>query len=95
MNAQIRCTAARHPTLVTAWEQLQVHYDTHQKSASFWTAYQEIQDALTDAHPERRIDVCNPLATLAEPLGVVAHAQLRGERCAGHVSQGRYAGSTP
>lgn len=45
MNARIRRTAAMDPALVTAWEQLQVHYATYQNSAPFWTAYQAIQDA--------------------------------------------------
>ena len=85
MNARIRRTAAMDPALATAWEQLQVHY----------AAYQAIQDALTHAHPHRRIDVCNQLATLAEQLGVVDHAQLLGDRCADNVSQGRHAESTP
>ncbi len=95
MNARIRRTAAMDPALATAWEQLQVHYAAYQNSAPFWTAYQAIQDALTHAHPHRRIDVCNQLATLAEQLGVVDHAHLLGDRCAVHVSQGRHAESTP
>ncbi len=95
MNARIRPTAALDPALSAAWEQLQRHYAIHQNSAPFWSAYQAIQDALTRSHPQHRIDVCNRLATLAERLGVVDHAQLLAERRPELFSIDRHAGSTP
>ncbi|WP_312237672.1 hypothetical protein [Stenotrophomonas sp.] len=95
MNARIRRTAAIDPALSDAWEQLQVHYATHQNSAPFWSAYQAIQDQLTRSHPQHRIDVCNQLATLAERLGVVDQAQLLAERRPDLLTVDRHAGSTP
>ncbi len=64
------------PMLTDAWERLQAYYAAHQNSAPFWTRYQALQDELILAHPQQRIDVCNRLATFAERLGVVRHAQL-------------------
>jgi hypothetical protein len=76
MDARLPRSTALDPALSEAWEQLQLHYATHRNSAPFWSAYQAIQDQLTRSHPQHRIDVCNRLATLAERLGVVDHAQL-------------------
>jgi len=95
MNAPLRPTAALDPALSAAWEQLQRHYAIHQNAAPFWSAYQAIQNALTHRHPQHRIDICNRLATLAERLGVVDHAQLLAERRPERVNLDRHAGSTP
>ncbi|MEN4953623.1 hypothetical protein ACYX79_02090 [Stenotrophomonas rhizophila] len=79
MHAQTRRTSSVEPALIDAWERLQVHYARHRNAAPFWDAYQAIQDELTRSHPDHHVVVCNRLATLAERLGVVHHAQLLGE----------------
>lgn len=94
MTARIRRTAGIDPALAIAWEQLQLQYATHHNAAPFWTAYQAIQDRLTHSHPDRRVAVCNQLATLAERLGVVDRAQLLTERGAEPFNPDRHAGST-
>ncbi|MCF7750511.1 hypothetical protein KQ945_07115 [Bacillus subtilis subsp. subtilis] len=94
MNARIRRTTALDPALLNAREQLQVQYARYHTSAPFWSAYQAIQDALIHAHPQHRIDVCNQLASLAEQLGAVDHAQLLVERRPEHLSIDRHTGST-
>ncbi|WP_411852192.1 hypothetical protein ACLB90_06685 [Stenotrophomonas sp. LGBM10] len=94
MNARIRRTAAVEPSMILAWEQLQVSYTKYRNSAPFWSAYQAIQNELMLSHPKRCIDVCNQLATLAERLGVVTHAQLLGSVSPESFSDGRHAGST-
>lgn len=91
MHARIRHTTAVDASLIQAWELLQVEYARHHNAAPFWSAYQAIQDTLIDAHPQRRIRICNQMASLAERLGVVEHAQLLGRplpgafRDAGHT----------
>ena len=90
MHAQTRRTSSVEPELTDAWERLQVHYARHQNAAPFWDAYQAIQDELTRSHPQQRVAVCNRLATLAERLGVVHHAQLLGEQ----RGERRHTGST-
>lgn len=67
---------AHDPALVQAWKALQAQYAIHRNPAPFWNACQAIQDDLIDSHPAQCIDLCNPLATLAERLGVVDRAQL-------------------
>lgn len=94
MNARIRRTAAVEPSMILAWEQLQVSYARYRNSAPFWSAYQAIQNELMASHPNHGIDVCNQLATLAERLGVVAHAQLLGNALPESFSDARHAGST-
>ncbi|MGA6536574.1 hypothetical protein ACPEH7_00265 [Stenotrophomonas sp. NPDC101269] len=94
MNARVSRTAAVEPDMTLAWEQLQASYTRHRNSAPFWSAYQAIQNELMLSHPKRCIDVCNQLATLAERLGVVAHAQLLGSACPESFSDGRHTGST-
>ncbi len=93
MTAQTARTVLLAPALSRAWEQLKVHHDRHRNSAPFWSAYQAIQDDLARSHPQHRVDVCNGLATFAERLGVVGHAQLLGEH-AEHFTDARHAGST-
>jgi hypothetical protein len=78
MNARIARTAL-DPALSNAWTQLQVLHAQHDNGAPFWSAYQAIQAALTEAHPHERVAVCDQLATFAERLGAVEHAHLLGE----------------
>ncbi|MNK21642.1 hypothetical protein D3C87_399050 [compost metagenome] len=93
MNARIDRTPLAS-ALSDAWEQLQVHYATHRNTAPFWTAYQFLQEALIDAHPHDRVELCNQLATFAEQLGVVDQAQLLGEPRAEFFRALGHAGST-
>ncbi|MCC7633716.1 hypothetical protein [Stenotrophomonas rhizophila] len=91
MHARIRRTTAVDAGLIQAREQLQVDYARYHNTAPFWSAYQAIQDRLTDAYPQHRLHICNQMAGLAERLGVVARAQLLGRpppaafRDAGHT----------
>ncbi|MEG2804514.1 hypothetical protein [Stenotrophomonas sp.] len=93
MNAQIRRTDL-DMALSSAWDQLQVHHATHRNAAPFWSAYQAIQEALILAHPQHRVDLCNQLATFAERLGVVDHAQLVSRTRPEFFSDPGHAGST-
>lgn len=94
MHGQTRRTIV-DPALENAWKQLQAQYAEFHNAAPFWSAYQALQDELTQAHPHRRIALCNQLAQLAERLGVVEHAQLLNVPPPEPVRHARHTGSTP
>lgn len=76
MHAHYRRATSVDPSLTLAWDQLQAQYATHRRTASFWSAYQAIQEELMRFHPQHPVDVCNHMAGFAERLGAVANAQL-------------------
>jgi len=53
----------------------------------FWTAYQRMQLELVRRHPLDHERLCNAMATLAEDLGAVEHAQLIGHADASSTSR--------
>lgn len=62
--------------LAHACERLRIHYSHHRSSADFWDAYQAIQIELAEHFPERRVELCNLMAEIAQQLGAVDQAQL-------------------
>lgn len=75
------------PILDPIRERLQQQYVLHRRGALFWTAYQHMQLELVRRHPLDQERLCNAMATLAEDLGAVEHAQLIGNRHAGSTSR--------
>ncbi|MEG0193481.1 MAG: hypothetical protein RR831_17565 [Stenotrophomonas sp.] len=75
------------PTLVAIWDRLQQQYALHQRSASFWSAYQDMQQDLLHDHPRDMERLCDAMAGMAERLGAVEHAQLLRHRDAGCTSR--------
>ncbi|MGK3726075.1 hypothetical protein [Stenotrophomonas sepilia] len=71
------------PILDPIRERLQQQYALHRRGALFWTAYQHMQLELVRRHPLDQERLCNAMATLAEDLGAVEHAQLIGHANAG------------
>jgi len=71
------------PALAAIWSRLQQQYALHQRSAPFWSAYQDMQQDLLHDHPRDLVRLCNAMAAMAERLGAVEHAQLLRHRHAG------------
>ncbi|WP_305804260.1 hypothetical protein [Stenotrophomonas sp. YIM B06876] len=67
---------ARRCSLADVGERLRTQYARHQRSASFWNAYQAIQDELAESFPGQRVELCNLMAEIAQRLGAVEQAQL-------------------
>ena len=68
-------------------ERLQRQYALHRRGALSWTAYQRMQLELVRRHPLDHERLCNAMATLAEDLGAVEHAQLIGHANASSTSR--------
>lgn len=70
-------TPSRSDAALTAiWNRLQQQYALHRRSATFWTAYQGLQEELVHDHPRDRARLCNAMAGMAAKLGAVERAQL-------------------
>lgn len=64
------------PALADIRDRLQRQYTLHHRSASFWTAYQGMQQELVRNHPRDHARLCNAMADMAQELGAVEQAQL-------------------
>ena len=75
------------PILDAIRERLQQQYALHQRGARFWTAYQGLQLELVRGQPRDHERLCNAMATMAEQMGAVEHAQLISNRHTGSTSR--------
>ncbi|HDS1137807.1 TPA: hypothetical protein QDZ75_001843 [Stenotrophomonas maltophilia] len=82
MCAHAVCPAP-DPILDAIRERLQQQFALHRRGPLFWSAYQGLQLELVHGHPRDHVRLCNAMASMAEALGAVEHAQLIGNRNAG------------